>query len=219
MTLVTRRSTSYELVLLIREGCLDYHGFPPYLYIETSIDGQINSLDWTDIVKMHKGRAVWNKKIVKYFKDIEPATPITISMSMYKKRFIQHGFKLLGTVHFATSDLIPILNKGMAQGRTRLIMRKNQITTSGSIFLGLQLQTINSLPHAPLQRAVSTPAVSSGTKILDITTSFQKPVPIAASVNYDRRTAEETIVAMGSVWTLVIVAMLIFFGSSMMLLA
>lgn len=208
MSSLVLRPTSYELVIVIREGTLNYQGFHASLYVETSIDSKINVGDRTEVMKMHGGKVFWDKKVVKYFSDLEPATPILISMSMYKKRLFQQGYKLIGTVHFSTSDLIPILNKGMTHGRANLSMRRNQFATTGSLLLGLQLQTINFHQNrAPLQRPISAPVTCS--KPLDLVSSFHHAhVQTVSETNINRSTSGSMRAKL--FWLLLLVVMMVF---------
>lgn len=134
----------YELEMIIKEGSYVHPCSKNYLYVETSIDGVVLEEDKTQLIKQENGRIVWNKHISKTFSTLEPVTPTMISLSMYKKKHFQQGFKLIGTSHFSISELIPILNKGSVQGRIQLNVKKNMPSTS-NFLLALNLKSI---PHS-----------------------------------------------------------------------
>ena len=150
-------SSNYELEMTIKEGT--YLSACPSsnrsssVYVETSIDGVVLDSDRTDLLKLDNGHVTWNKRISKTFSTLEPATPVMISLSMYKKRFLQQGFKLVGTAHFSISELIPILNKDTVQGRIKLNVKKNSPCTS-SFLLALKLKSSSPPPlTSPIKSA------------------------------------------------------------------
>jgi len=134
------QADKYELEMVIKEGTYASGGS---IYVETSISGVINEADKTELVKLEDGVAVWNKHIKKTFASLQPATPIIISLSMYKKKkylLQRDGYKLIGTAVFSISELIPILNKESVQGRILLNMKKHSPSTS-SFLLALRLRS------------------------------------------------------------------------------
>lgn len=139
-------SNKYELEMIIKEGTYQHPCNRSTLYVETSIDGVVDKADRTELVKLDNGRIVWNKHISKSFATLEPSTPVMVSMSMYKKKHFQQGFKLIGTAHFSISELIPILNKPTVQGRIQLNMKKHCPATS-TFLLALTLKS--SSPPSP----------------------------------------------------------------------
>lgn len=130
----------YELEMVIKEGT---HGHPKKkasIYVEVSVGGVTDAADQTELVQLENGRAVWNKYVVKRFPTLEPAMPVIISLSMYKKRNYMRGFKLIGTAHFSISELIPILNKDTVQGRIKVNMKKGVPSTS-SFLVAMKLKS------------------------------------------------------------------------------
>lgn len=132
----------YELQITIKEGVWTSPYHNSALYVETSVDGKIDENDRTAIIKVADHKVIWDKTIVKHFTTLEPATPIMISMSMYKKRFFKDGYKLVGTAHLSLYELIPILNKGTAQGRILLNTKKNH-TAEAHFVVAINLQSIS----------------------------------------------------------------------------
>lgn len=145
-------SNKYELEMVIKEGTYQHPCNHNKLYVQTSIDGVVDEEDNTDVVKIDGGRVVWNKHISKSFSTLEPSTPVMISMSMYKKKHFQKGFKLIGTAHFSLSELIPILNKPTVQGKIQLNMKKHSPATS-TFLLALTLKS--SSPPSPASSSSS----------------------------------------------------------------
>lgn len=147
---------SYELQLTIKEGAWISACPQTTLFVETSVDGKIDQNDRTAVSKIVDRKATWNKVIVKRFSTLEPATPIMISMSMYKKRLFQEGFKLIGTAHLSLYELIPILNKGTVQGKISLNMKKNH-TAESFFVVAINLQTVSSagIPTLPLKQPIN----------------------------------------------------------------
>jgi len=133
---------NYQLEMIIKEGTYAHPCHLLQLYVETSIDGVVQEDGKTELVKQEGGRYIWNKTIVKNFTTLEPVTPVMISLSMYRKKRFQQGFKLIGTSHFSISELIPILNKGGVQGKIQLNLKKNAPSTS-NFLLALNLKTVS----------------------------------------------------------------------------
>jgi len=145
-------SNKYELEMVIKEGTYQHPCNHNKLYVQTSIDGVVDEQDNTELVKIENGRVVWNKHISKTFSTLEPSTPVMVSMSMYKKKHFQKGFKLIGTAHFSISELFPILNKPTVQGKIQLNMKKHSPATS-TFLLALTLKS--SSPPSPASSSSS----------------------------------------------------------------
>lgn len=137
----------YELQLTIKEGVWISPCPNSAMYVETSVDGKIEESDKTSIGKISDHKVVWNKTITKRFSTLEPATPVMISLSMYKKRLFQESYKLIGTAHLNLYDLIPMLNKGTVQGRISLNEKKNHVAET-HIVVAINLQSIPIPPSA-----------------------------------------------------------------------
>jgi hypothetical protein len=113
---------------------------PGTFYVEVSINGIV--VDQTNETKLTRGKLVWNKDLTLYFRKIEPRSPITITLSLYKRRVIQFGFHLVGSFHFATSDLVGALNRGPWRTRVNLHLKKNQLTAKGIMVLNLNVKSL-----------------------------------------------------------------------------
>jgi len=114
---------------------------PVGLYVETSIGGILCENGRTEVSKMVDGHVVWNKRITTHFTDLEPSIPIIISLSLYRKRVFQQGFKLIGTAHLYVTDLIPMLDKGSVVSRLGVNMTKH-IPATGSILVSSKIKTV-----------------------------------------------------------------------------
>ena len=114
---------------------------PVGLYVETSIGGILCENGRTEVSKMVDGHVVWNKRITTHFTDLEPSIPIIISLSLYRKRVFQQGFKLIGTAHLYVTDLIPMLDKGTVVSRLGVNMTKH-IPATGSILVSSKIKTV-----------------------------------------------------------------------------
>lgn len=156
-------SSKYQLEIIIKEGTFTHHCPHNSLYVETSIDGVVQEEDKTELATQENGRFVWNKTITKSFSTLEPATPVMISLSMYRKKRFKHGFQLIGTSHLSLSELIPILNKGTVQGKVQLNVKKNAPSTS-TFLLALNLSSVSETPQHFTQ-AKATPSQDQPSKI------------------------------------------------------
>lgn len=154
---------NYELELTIKEGTWNSHCPYSSLYVKTSVDGVIDENDNTKLSKITDRRVVWNKTITKKFSTLEPATPIMISMSMYRKRTFHVGYQLVGTAHFSLYELIPILNKGAVQGKVALNMKKNHPAETFFV-VALKLQSIPPTVASATSTPTHSPMVSTPTK-------------------------------------------------------
>lgn len=135
----------FDLEMTIVEGTFDLSYLHPSLFVETSVDGLVDQKNNTQLAKFEKGRSVWNKDLVFNFTTLEPTTPVIIAMSVLRKRTIHHGFKLVGTARFSTSELIPLLDKGMVQRKVKIHIAKH-IPTTGTLTITLNLRSIISGP-------------------------------------------------------------------------
>lgn len=125
----------YELKINVKKGVVIGGGLANNAYVEVWIDGML--IETTPSVP---SPPEWNKEIIKEFDEIEPLTPIIISLSMYKKRWTSDGYKLVGTTQFPLSDLIERLNKGPIYRMMSLVASKRNITLCGTIQLILELR-------------------------------------------------------------------------------
>ena len=172
----------YQLEMIIKEGTYAHPCPTMQLYVETSIDGIVQEGDKTELVKQEGGRYVWNKTITKTFSTLEPATPTMISLSMYRKKRFQQGFKLIGTSHLSISELIPILNKSTVQGRIQLNVKKNTPSTS-NFLLALNLKSVSeSTPRSSPSKATQQQSAPSKVTVLngnveDIEAAFNVCIP------------------------------------------
>lgn len=114
---------------------------PVTVYVETSIGGILCENGRTELSKMVDGHVVWNKRITTHFTDLEPSIPIIISLSLYRKRVFQQGFKLIGTAHLYVTDLIPMLDKGTVVSRLGVNMTKH-IPATGSLLVSSKIKTV-----------------------------------------------------------------------------
>ena len=163
-------SANYLLELTIVDGTFDLTlppGVHPGLFVETSVDGVLCPENNTEVVRVGKqSRTTWNKKLTFEFHDLEPATPVIIAMSVFRKRTIHQGFKLIGTARFPTSELIPLLEKGDFQKNVNIHMAKH-IPAAGTLSISLNLKRI-----VPDQ---NTGSLKRDDSIMDETT-FRRPL-------------------------------------------
>jgi len=135
----------YQLELTIVDGTFDLAlppGVHPGLFVETSVDSLISPENNTEVVRMGKqSRTTWNKKLSFEFSNLEPPTPVIIAMSVFRKRTIHQGFKLVGTARFSTTELIPLLDKGEVQKKVKIHMAKH-IPAAGTLSITLNLKMI-----------------------------------------------------------------------------
>ena len=133
----------YQLELIIKEVCLD-PVIPGVVFVETSFDGRL--MGKSEQVKLQKGKALCDFTLIHHFVDIEPPIPIVVSLTVYKRKLLQTGFYIVGCLHFAVVDLIPILNKTPIVRRLSLHLTKKQFITTGNILLQVRLNYHNLLP-------------------------------------------------------------------------
>mmetsp|Transcript_81241 Transcript_81241/g.159455 ORF Transcript_81241/g.159455 Transcript_81241/m.159455 type:complete len:253 (-) Transcript_81241:140-898(-) len=128
---------SYELKINVKKGVVMGGGLSNNAYVEVWIDGML-----VETTQSVPSPPEWNKEVVKEFDNLEPATPIIISFSMYKKRWTSEGYKLVGTAQFPLADLAEKLDKGPVYRMISLISSKRNITLSGTLQLVLDLRTM-----------------------------------------------------------------------------
>lgn len=126
---------AYELKINVKKGVVVGGGLANNAYVEVWIDGML-----VETTASVPSPPEWNKEIIKEFDSLEPATPIIISFSMYKKRWTSEGFKLVGSAQFPLSDLAEKLNKGPVHKVMNLVANKRNITLSGTLQLVLELK-------------------------------------------------------------------------------
>ena len=144
---MSERRSGFELSLCVVEGGFEHDGPMTQsrsYYVEVSIDGTTNTDDKTDLVKIRNGKIVWNKQIIKTFKQLETPTPTIIALTMYKKKFIHSGIRLIGTAHINLTDLIRIIDKPAVRGKISLNMSKCSISGPSYLLLELQVRNLNS---------------------------------------------------------------------------
>jgi hypothetical protein len=125
---------AYELKINIKRGTVIGGGLANNTYVEVWIDGML--VETTPSVP---SPPEWNRKVSQEFDTLEPATPIIISFSMYKKRWTSEGYKLVGSAQFSLADLSEKLNKGPQLKTVNLIASRKNITLSGSLQIVLDL--------------------------------------------------------------------------------
>ena len=89
---------------------------------------------------------VWNETVKYCFHDLEGLkAPAMIALSLYKKRWTSSGFKLVGTAQIPFRELSDsILDKhGIIDKEFPLNVNRQNMTLTGSLYLGFQLKTIN----------------------------------------------------------------------------
>lgn len=132
---------AYELKLNVKRGTVVGGGLANNAYVEVWIDGML-----VETTASVPSPPEWNKEVIKEFDTLEPATPIIVALSMYKKRWTSEGFKLVGSAQFPLSDLTEKLNKGPMVKMVSLIASKKNITLSGTLQLILELKEIVAEP-------------------------------------------------------------------------
>jgi hypothetical protein len=155
---------------------------PGTFSVEVSVNGAI--IDQTARTKLSRGKLIWNKDFTLYFKQIEPRSPIMITLSVYKKKVMQFGYHLVGSFHFTTADLVGALDRGAWRTRVNLHLKKNQLTAKGSMVLGFNIKSVlqrsslssvedfrstasmESLAQTPLATAEDVPAVTDKLPVL-----------------------------------------------------
>ena len=166
----------YQLELIIKEVCLD-PVIPGVVFVETSFDGRL--MGKSEQVKLQKGKALSDFTLIHHFVDIEPPIPIVVSLTVYKRKLLQTGFYIVGCLHFAVVDLIPILNKTPIVRRLSLHLTKKQFITTGNILLQVRLHY-----HNPSE-------LWSTNKVILVTeeSALNSPVSVVRDANTsDRRT-------------------------------
>eukprot|EP01032_Pedospumella_encystans_P034374 gene34374-38857_t len=122
-------NVKFELELIIQRcilrSAVPVLSVPVPSYVETSIGGILCENGNTDPAKMIDGHVIWNKRIVTHFADLEPAVPMIISMSVYRKCIFKQNFKLLGTAHLCVADFVSTINIGHVYSKVHLSMKKN----------------------------------------------------------------------------------------------
>lgn len=130
--------SKYELTLTIVEGSVNRPAPTHWYYVETEIDGLLCDDGKTEVEKMTGGKVRWMKTLTRSFPTLQPAVPIVVNLTLYKKKSFRTGFRLIGTANFALSDLKGIINKPAITGKTPLSMINRFM--SGYLVLQLQLR-------------------------------------------------------------------------------
>jgi hypothetical protein len=137
----------YELQLRVIEGSVACRASASQLYhVEIAVDGIQSDEDKTALVEQIGGKISWNKQVVKSFKTLETRTPIIISLTLYKKRTFQTGFRVVGSAHIPLMDLARILNKPAVTGKMVLNTKSHNIVSS-HLVLQFQLRSTDADPH------------------------------------------------------------------------
>lgn len=135
----------FELELVIQRCILQSSvpmlSVPVSSYVETSIGGIICENGSTEPAKMIDGHVAWNKRVVTHFTDLEPAVPIIISMSVYRKNIFKQSFSLIGTAHLCVADLISTINIGSVYSKVHLSMKKN-VSVRGYLLLSTSIKVV-----------------------------------------------------------------------------
>ena len=135
----------FELELIIQRcilrSAVPVLSVPVSSYVETSIGGILCENGNTDPAKMIDGHVIWNKRIVTHFADLEPAVPMIISMSVYRKCIFKQNFKLIGTAHLCVADLISTINIGHIYSKVHLSMKKS-VSVRGYLLVSTSLRVV-----------------------------------------------------------------------------
>ena len=138
--------TEYEVIIRVIEGGFEHIGpmtEARSYYVEVSIDGNVTDTDRSSHVKIRNGKIVWDKKFFKTFEKLETPTPTMITLTMYKKRLIQQGEKLIGTTNICLNNLIKIVNEPAVRQKIPLIMSKHSISGPSYLIIELQVRTLS----------------------------------------------------------------------------
>jgi hypothetical protein len=128
---------AYELKINVKKGVVVGGGLANNAYVEVWIDGML-----VETTASVPSPPEWNKEVIKDFDTLEPATPIIISFSMYKKRWTSEGYKLVGTAQMSLSDMADKLNKGPVNKVLNLNANKRNITLSGTLQIVYELRDL-----------------------------------------------------------------------------
>lgn len=135
----------FELELVIQRCILQSSvpmlSVPVSSYVETSIGGIICENGSTEPAKMIDGHVAWNKRVVTHFTDLEPAVPMIISMSVYRKNIFKQSFSLIGTAHLCVADFISTVNIGPVYSKVHLSMKKN-VSVRGYLLLSTSIKVV-----------------------------------------------------------------------------
>lgn len=133
----------FELVIqrCILQSSVPMLSVPVSSYVETSIGGIICENGSTEPAKMIDGHVAWNKRVVTHFTDLEPAVPMIISMSVYRKNIFKQSFSLIGTAHLCVTDLISTINIGSVYSKVHLSMKKN-VSVRGYLLLSTSIKVV-----------------------------------------------------------------------------
>jgi hypothetical protein len=143
----------YELKMRVIEGSVACRASASQLYhVEIAVDGVQLDDDKTSLVEQVGGKVLWNKQVVKNFKTLETRTPTIISLTLYKKRTFQTGFRVVGSTHIPLMDLARILNKPAVTGKMELNTRSHNIV-SGHLVLQVELRSTDADVSSPPRSA------------------------------------------------------------------
>ena len=138
-------NVKFELELIIQRcilrSAVPVLSVPVSSYVETSIGGILCENGNTEPAKMIDGHVIWNKRIVTHFADLEPAVPMIVSMSVYRKGIFKQNFKLLGTAHLCVADLVSTINIGHVYSKVHLSMKKN-VSVRGYLLVSTSLRVV-----------------------------------------------------------------------------
>jgi hypothetical protein len=180
----------YELKMRVIEGSVACRASASQLYhVEIAVDGVQLDEDKTPLVEQVGGKVVWNKQVVKSFKTLETRTPTIISLTLYKKRTFQTGFRVVGSTHIPLMDLARILNKPAVTGKMELNTRSHNIVSS---HLVLQVQLRSTDADVP-----SPPRSASPASVATIFSATPKPASSAvgqSTVQVARPVASKNVV-------------------------
>jgi hypothetical protein len=138
-----KMQNGYELDMRVVEGSVVCRASASQLYhVEIAVDGVQLDEDKTALVEQIGGKVIWNKQVVKNFKTLETRTPTIITLTLYKKRTFQTGFRLVGSTHIPLMDLARILNKPAVTGRMELYTRSHYVVSS-QLVLQVQLRSLD----------------------------------------------------------------------------
>jgi hypothetical protein len=138
-----KMQNGYELKMRVVEGSVVCLASASQLYhVEIAVDGVQLDEDKTTLVEQIGGKVIWNKQVVKNFKTLETRTPTIITLTLYKKRTFQTGFRLVGSTHIPLMDLARILNKPAVTGKMELYTRSHYVVSS-QLVLQVQLRSVD----------------------------------------------------------------------------
>jgi hypothetical protein len=125
----------YELTIEIKSGVVTGGGLKNLVHVVIEVDGK-PIFQTTD----QDSPPVWNESFKMSFRELSPATPSTIVLTAYKKRWTFPGYKLVGSISIILSDLEGILNDGPDERDLHLTKSRRNLTLDGNLIISLELR-------------------------------------------------------------------------------